>query len=148
METTIERHIDLNAPQSRVWQALTDHGQFGEWFRVKLEGPFVAGQPTGGHITWPNWEHLRMDVDVKELTPESYFSFTWHPYAIHPSHDYSHETPTLVEFKLVPTSTGTSLTVIESGFDKIPAERYADAFRMNSSGWEQQLNNIAEYLTH
>ena len=93
----IEKQIELKAPVSKVWRALTDYREFGEWFRVKLEGPFVVGQVAGGFITWPGYEHLRMEVVVQKIEPERFFSYTWHPYAIDPKVDYSKETPTLVE---------------------------------------------------
>ena len=146
MDNRIEKHIELKAPLSRVWQALTDYRQFGEWFRVNLEGPFVPGETARGYITWPGYEHLLMEVVVQKIEPEHLFSFTWHPYAIDPNVDYSKETPTLVEFKLAKTLTGTALTVTESGFEHIPRERFADAFRMNDSGWTQQLKNIETYV--
>jgi hypothetical protein len=41
---------------------------------------------------------------------------------------------------------GTLLTVVEYGFDKVPATRRLEAFRMNSGGWEAQLQNIARYV--
>ncbi|MBT9332874.1 SRPBCC family protein [Paracidobacterium acidisoli] len=146
MEHRIEKRIELKAPVSRVWKALTDHEQFGEWFRVKLEGPFVAGQTAGGYITWPGYEHMRMEVVVQKIEPEHYFSYTWHPYAVDAKKDYSQETPTLVEFHLKKTEEGTLLTVTESGFEKIPAERRLEAFRMNDGGWAQQMENIREYV--
>jgi len=146
MSNTLEKHIDLKAPVPLVWQALTDYRKFGQWFRVHLEGPFIPGQTTGGHITWPGYEHLRMEVIVAAIEPERHFSFHWHPYAIDPSKDYSQETPTLVEFKLAPIATGTSLTITESGFENLPSERFADAFRMNDQGWAQQLVNIETYV--
>jgi uncharacterized protein YndB with AHSA1/START domain len=146
MESVIEKQIEIRAPQSRVWQALTDYRQFSQWFRVHLEGPFIAGQTTYGQNAWPNYEHLRLEFAVKEIVPESYFSLNWHPFPLDPKRDYSQETPTLVEFKLSPTANGTLLVVVESGFDRIPADRYADAFRANSGGWTQQLNNIEEYV--
>jgi uncharacterized protein YndB with AHSA1/START domain len=142
----IEKQIDLKAPVSRVWRALTDYREFGEWFRVKLEGPFVAGQVAGGFITWPGYEHLRMEVVVQKIEPERYFSYTWHPYAIDPKMDYSQETPTLVEFRLEESAKGTLLKVTESGFDKIPSARRAEAFRMNENGWAQQLKNIESHV--
>src|SRR3981189_1853602 len=91
----IEKQIDLKAPVSRVWRALTDYREFGEWFRVKLEGPFVAGKEAQGQITHPGYEHLQMTMVVQKIEPERYFSYTWHPYAINPKVDYSQETPTL-----------------------------------------------------
>jgi uncharacterized protein YndB with AHSA1/START domain len=142
----IEKQIELKAPVSRVWRALTDYREFGEWFRVKFEGPFVAGQVSRGQITHPGYEHLRMEVVVQKIEPERYFSYTWHPYAIDAKVDYSKETPTLVEFRLEKNATGTLLKVTESGFDKIPSGRRAEAFRMNDNGWAQQLKNIESHV--
>jgi uncharacterized protein YndB with AHSA1/START domain len=87
-----------------------------------------------------------MEVVVQEMKPEHLFSYTWHPYAIEPGVDYSGETPTLVEFRLEETGDDTLLTLIESGFAKLPPERRAEAFRMNESGWAEQLENIARHV--
>jgi uncharacterized protein YndB with AHSA1/START domain len=147
MKDSIEKRIELNAPLPRVWQALTDHRQFGEWFRVKLEGPFVPGQVARGWILHPGFEHVRWEATVQEMRPQELFSFTWHPYAVDPNTDYSKETPTLVEFRLKPTATGTSLVITESGFDKIPPHRRMEALRMNEGGWAEQIENIAKYVS-
>ena len=146
MENKIEKQIELNAPVSRVWRALTDYREFGEWFRVALEGPFVVGQPARGHITWPGYEHLVWEAVVQKMEPERLFSFTWHPYAVDPKVDYSTEPPTLVGFRLEPTATGTRLTLTESGFENVPAHRRAEAFRMNEGGWAQQMKNIETHV--
>ena len=136
MTDRIEKTIEIKAPVSRVWQALTDYREFGTWFRVRLERPVRAGQGCGraDHLS-----RLRARADGgrgAEDEPERLFSFTWHPYAVDPEVDYSEETPTLVEFTLEPTAQGTLLRVVESGFDKIPAHRRDEAFRMNEGGWE------------
>jgi uncharacterized protein YndB with AHSA1/START domain len=146
MADRIEKQIEIAAPVSKVWRAITDSQQFGEWFLVKMEGPFVAGQPSSGQITHPGYEHVRMEIVIQAIEPETLFSFTWHPYALEPNVDYSHEPSTLIEFRLQPTATGTLLTVTESGFDKIPAARRDMAFRMNDSGWAQQVINIQNYV--
>jgi uncharacterized protein YndB with AHSA1/START domain len=143
----IEKQIELKAPPARVWRALTDHKEFGQWFRVNLEQPFIVGKTTRGRITYPGYEHLVMEVVVEKMEPDRLFSFRWHPYAVDPKVDYSKEPPTLVEFRLEKTATGTLLRVSESGFDAIPASRRAEAFRMNSGGWEQQLKNIDAHVT-
>jgi len=142
----IEKKIELKAPLSRVWRALTDYNEFGEWFGVKLAGPFVVGKTTRGKITYPGYEHLTMEVLVEKMEKERLFSFRWHPYAVDPKVDYSKEPMTLVEFLLEKTAAGTRLTVIESGFDQIPAKRRGEAFRMNSGGWEQQMKNIEKHV--
>jgi uncharacterized protein YndB with AHSA1/START domain len=147
MQNTIEKQIQIAAPVSRVWQALTDSRQFGEWFLVRMEGPFLAGQPAVGQITHPGYEHLRMKIVVNVIEPMTRFSFFWHPYAVDPKVDYEKEESTLVEFRLQPVADGTLLTVTESGFDKIPAERRADAFLRNENGWAQQMKNIQAYVS-
>jgi uncharacterized protein YndB with AHSA1/START domain len=146
MADRIEKRIELKAPVARVWRALTDYREFGEWFRVKIDGPFVPGEVSRGHITHPGYEHLQWEAVVTAMEPERLFSFTWHPYAIDPKVDYSTEPQTLVEFRLEKTAQGTLLTVAESGFDKIPAGRRPEAFRMNENGWAQQMKNIERYV--
>ncbi len=148
MSDRIEKTVELRAPLARVWRALTDHEEFGTWFRVRLEGPFLPGRSVQGHVTYPGYEHLRFEVMVKKMERERLFSFTWHPYAVDPKQDYSGEPPTLVEFTLAKTATGTKLTVVESGFDKLPAHRRDEAFRMNERGWGMQMENIARHLDH
>jgi len=146
MTDRIEKRIQLNVPVSRVWRALTDHREFGEWFRVKLDGPFVPGQLSRGHITYPGYEHLQWEAAVRAMEPERLFSFTWHPYAVNPAVDYSTEPPTLVEFRLESNSGGTLLVLTESGFDAIPPGRREEAFRMNDGGWTEQMKNIEQHV--
>ncbi len=142
----IEKQIELNAPLQRVWEALTDYHQFGQWFRVQLEVPFVVGRRAYGQITYPGYEHVRMEVEVVAMEPMSRFAFTWHPYAVDPQVDYASEPPTMVEFRLQPSECGVLLFVTESGFDAIPAGRRDEAFRMNDGGWSAQVKNIENYV--
>ena len=100
IELRIEKKIERQAPVSRVWRALTDYREFGEWFRVQLNSPFVAGEVTRGQITFPGFEHARFEAVVQKLEPETLFSYTWHPYSVDPAVDYSNEPSTLVEFRL------------------------------------------------
>ncbi len=126
----IEKHIELKAPVSRVWRALTDYREFGEWFRAKVDGPFVPGQVSRGQITYPGYEQYKWEAVVQKMEPERLFSFTWHPYALDLARDYSKEPPTLVEFRLEKMPGGTLLEVTESGFDKLPADRRNEAFAL------------------
>jgi uncharacterized protein YndB with AHSA1/START domain len=146
MSDSIEKRIELAAPVSRVWRALTDHREFGEWFRVKLDRPFVRGQIVRGHITYPGYEHVKWEATVQKIEPERLFSFTWHPYAVDPAVDYASEPTTLVEFRLEPKDGGTVLFLTESGFDAIPKHRRFEAFRMNERGWTEQMTNIARHV--
>lgn len=143
----IEKQAELKAPVARVWRAITDYREFGEWFRVKLEGPFEAGKEAKGQVLYPGYEHLVWRAVVQKIEPERLFSFTWHPYAVDPNADYSTETPTLVEFRLEPTASGgTRVTVTESGFGELPAARRDEAFLRNDGGWTQQMKNIEAHV--
>jgi uncharacterized protein YndB with AHSA1/START domain len=143
----IERQIHIKAPRSKVWHAISNAESFGDWFRVSLKGKrFVVGEAIEGKLLYPGYEHITWHVVVERIEPESLFSFRWHPYAIDPSGDYSHEPTTLVVFELEETRDGTLLHLTESGFDEIPASRRSEAFRMNSNGWDAQMVNIEKYV--
>ncbi len=142
----IEKTVVLSAPRSKVWQAISVAEKFGSWFGVKLEGTFKPGTPIGGRITHPKYEHLTMILEVERIEPEHYFSYRWHPYAIDEKVDYSSEPTTLVEFRLEDVKNGTQLTIVESGFDRVPLARRAEAFRMNDNGWSQQVVAIERYV--
>ena len=147
MADRIEKQILLRAPRSRVWRAISDKAEFGEWFRVKFPpGTFAAGEKVSGQITYPGYEHLVMDIQLVDVEPERRLSYRWHPYAID-SNDYSGEPTTLVTFTLEEAPEGTLLTIVESGFDQIPLPRRDEAFKMNDSGWTQQTKNIERHVT-
>jgi len=142
----IERRILLRAPRSRVWRALTDPVEFGTWFGVKVEGTFAPGARVTGTITHKGYEHIRWDITIERMEPERLFAWRWHPYAIEPGVDYSSETPTLVVFELEEVEGGTQLGVVESGFDRVPLARRAQAYRMNGEGWTWQMQSIERHL--
>lgn len=142
----IEKEIVLRAPRAKVWRAITDSREFGKWFGAEMKDPFVAGARAEGKITSPGYEHLTLEVHVERMEPEHLFSWRWHPYAVDPHQDYSNEPTTLVVFELEEVPQGTRVKVTESGFDRIPLARRAEAFRMNSAGWAAQLQNIARYV--
>jgi uncharacterized protein YndB with AHSA1/START domain len=143
----IEKEILLKAPRSRVWRALSDAEEFGDWFGVALRGKtFTAGQRVAGPITYPGYEHIGFDVLIERIEPEQLLSLRWHPYAVDPSVDYSKEPTTLVVFELKEVEGGTLLSVVESGFDRIPSSRRLEAYRMNSGGWDEQMKNIENHV--
>jgi uncharacterized protein YndB with AHSA1/START domain len=153
----IEKHVWLSASPARVWKALTDAKEFGDWFGVKFDGPFVAGAPVRGVIvpTKADPEIATMqepyagktfEITVDRIEPQRLFSFRWHPYAIEPGIDYSNEPTTLIVFTLEEKPNGVLLTVVESGFDQIPLDRRAKAFTANEGGWEKQMTLIEKHL--
>jgi uncharacterized protein YndB with AHSA1/START domain len=153
----IEKSVLLNAPRARVWNALTDSKEFGQWFGVRFEGPFVAGSPVRGAIAPTSvdpevaklqqpYAGMTFEITIDRIEPQRLFSFRWHPYAIEPGVDYSKEPTTLIVFTLEEKPDGVLLTVTESGFDRIPLERRAKAFEANEGGWAKQMTLIKKYL--
>lgn len=143
----IEKNVKLAAPRSRVWRAIADSKQFGEWFGVKLDDEFAEGKSVRGPIQHKGYEHIIIDMQIERMEPERYFSYRWHPHAIDPKNDYSKEPTTLVEFFLEDADGGTAMKIVESGFDRIPLARRAEAFRGNDNGWTGQAKAIAAYVT-
>jgi uncharacterized protein YndB with AHSA1/START domain len=143
----IEKQVFLKAPRSRVWRAVVDADEFGAWFGVRLQGAFAEGVTIRGQITYPGYEHVTMEMRVERIEPERYFAYRWHPYAIDPAVDYSSEPTTLVEFTLEEAEGGTRLTILESGYDRVPLARRAEAFRMNEQGWTEQTRNIERHVS-
>jgi uncharacterized protein YndB with AHSA1/START domain len=143
----IERKVLLKASRARVWRALSDAEEFGNWFGVNFKGrTFVAGKSVHGNITHPGYEHLVMEVLIERVEPERLLSWRWHPAAIEPSVDYSQEPTTLVVFELAEADGGILLTVVESGLDQIPLARRATVLRLNTSGWDGQMRNIERHV--
>jgi uncharacterized protein YndB with AHSA1/START domain len=143
----IERRILIKATRARVWRAVADAAEFGSWFGVDFKGKtFVAGKSVQGKITYPGYEHLTMEVLIDQVVPERLLSWRWHPAAIDPAVDYSQEPTTLVVFELEEVEGGVMLSVVESGLDKIPLERRATVLRLNSSGWDAQMENVKKHV--
>ena len=142
----IVKVVELAAPISKVWQAVTDHNQFGAWFRVSLEGPFVPGQVTSGSMTYPGHEGLLWRALVERMEPEHLFVFSWYPYEEDPGEDLATGPSTQVSFKLEATARGTRLTITESGFASLDDPRALEALRRNSEGWEIQVGHITAHV--
>jgi|SRR6185312_5324082 len=167
MTDRIEKYVVLRAPVSRVWRALTDAKEFGRWFGIQLEGAFVAGEPIRGTFAAAIDDAMILEAQkraglapskvkfpepdsvfctVERIEPERYFSFRWIPYGIDAEIDPKNEPTTLVEFRLEPCAEGTALTIVESGFDRVPAHRRERALRMNDGGWTAQAENVRKYV--
>lgn len=153
----IEKQILLRAPRERVWRAVSDSREFGSWFGLAIDGPFVPGSRITGRIAPttvdPQVAKLQkphagtvFELWIERIEPLRLFSFRWHPYAVESGIDYSKEETTLVVFELAEAAGGTLLTISESGFDRIPLARRAKAFAANEGGWSHQVRLIEKYL--
>jgi uncharacterized protein YndB with AHSA1/START domain len=146
MTDRIEKQFAVAAPRSRVWRALADAREFGAWFGVELDRGFAPGATVRGRLTSPKYQHITLEVIIDRMEPETYFSYRWHPAAIDETMDYAAEPLTLVEFRLADSGEGTIITIVESGFDALPATRRAEAFRMNEGGWNGQSRKLAAHV--
>ena len=142
----IEKVVDLAAPVERVWRAITDHKEFGEWFRVRLDGPFKVGAMTTGNITYPGHEDVEWVSTTERMEHKRLFAFSWPPSAIDPDTEYGADAKVLVEFRLEPIETGTRLTITESGFQQFPESKRLETLRSNTEGWDIQAKNIAAHV--
>lgn len=142
----IEKRVVTGATPSRVWRAISNAKEFGTWFGIRFDGEFTEGATLLGQMTVPGYEHLRVEMRIERIEPERYFAYRWHPNATDPAVDYSAEPMTLVEFTLEEVEDGTAVTIVESGFDRIPLARRAEAFRMNDRGWGEQIQNLARHV--
>lgn len=142
----IEKVVDLAAPVDKVWRAITDHREFGAWFRVHLNEPFKVGETTTGHITYPGYEHMQWVSVTERMDHERLFAFSWPPSAIDPDTDYGEDAKVRVEFRLEPLGEGTRLTITETGFQQFPEARRLEALRSNTEGWDIQARNIAAHV--
>jgi uncharacterized protein YndB with AHSA1/START domain len=157
MSDMIEKGALLRAPPARVWSAVSDARQFGSWFGVELDGPFVEGRELTGRIvpTTVDPEVAKLQephrgkpfaFTVERIEPMRRITFRWHPFAIDPKVDYSKEPMTTIVFALEEAEGGTRLTITESGFDGIPLARREQAHRANEGGWEHQLRLVGKYV--
>lgn len=146
MADRIVRDVELKAPVARVWRALSDHEEFGQWFLVRLDGPFRPGAVSTGMITYPGYEHYPWRALVERIEPERFFSFRWHDANPDSGLDIAAQPTTLVEFLLEPSGDGTRLTITESGFEALSDQRRPIVLRNNTEGWDIQAGNIAAHL--
>jgi uncharacterized protein YndB with AHSA1/START domain len=145
MDDRITTSVELKASIERVWRALTDHQEFGAWFKVRLDQSFVAGSESTGQMTYPGFEHVPWKAEVVAMEKPKLFSFRW-PHMDEEQRVRDDWPWTLVEFRLKPIAGGTRLTVTESGFDALPSARRAESYRMNEQGWAEQMGNIKAHV--
>lgn len=143
---SIYREIEIAAPMTHVWNALTDHKELAKWFCAKADKPFKVGEVSRGKIVGCGHDDLPWASEIVAMDPETYFAWKWHP-GIDKGSDRDAER-TLVEFRLKPTDTGTLLSVRESGFENVPAAKRAEILAGNNAGWDAQLANLEGHFEH
>ncbi|MDQ3269776.1 MAG: SRPBCC family protein [Pseudomonadota bacterium] len=153
----IVKQVVLDAPLERVWHAVTDSRAFGAWFGAEVEGDFQAGARLRAKIrptrvdaeiarSQEPYEGMEFVLAVERVEPMRLFSFRWHPGSNEAGPDTPDAEMTLVEFVLEDTRQGVRLTITESGFERVPLARRAQAIADNTGGWAAQAGLIAKYL--
>jgi uncharacterized protein YndB with AHSA1/START domain len=142
---SITRQIQIDSDPQCVWDALSDATAFGEWFRVKLDGPFVVGETTTGKMTYPGHEGVPWTSVTEVMEQPRRFVFRWPDCP--PGEDAGPDTVWLtVEFTLQPQGGGTLVTVTETGFAALPEDRRVSMLRDNAEGWEIQTANLKHHV--
>lgn len=153
----IEKQVVLRAPLQRVWRAISDAEEFGRWFGVRFDGPFVAGASVTAAITPTTVDDevaarqephtgARSTWQIVAIEPPRRFAYRWHPFAVDAGVDYEREPTTLVEFTLAERPDGVLLTITESGFEAIPPARRGPSFEANGEGWAIQTTLVRKYI--
>lgn len=146
MKDRIERAITVKAPIDRVWTALTDHREFGTWFRVRLQGPFLLGQVTRGEISEPGYEGWPFWAVPVTMEAPHLFAFDWPAEVDVTPEMRGPGRSTRVEFRLQAVEGGTRITISESGFAALPPDKALAKFRDNEGGWAIQADRIGAHV--
>jgi uncharacterized protein YndB with AHSA1/START domain len=116
----------LRARRDRVWDTISDAGQFGFWFGAEFNGQFAVGTPLPGRII-PTRSHAGIgraqqpylgatfEISIERVEPMSSFAFSWRPLTTASGDSCPAEPATLVALELEETTGGTNLTITESG---------------------------------
>lgn len=144
MTDRIEKTTFIRAPIDKVWRAISDHREFGTWFKVDLDGPFVAGERSTGKMTYPGYEGFPWLAWVIAVDAPHRLAFEWTPGTEVPD-DPETAPRTSVEFRLAPEGDGTRLQIVEAGFEALPEAMRESALRSNTQGWDAQTENLRRH---
>jgi len=127
----IKKEIVINAPAAKVWEHITDPKKIEGWFR-----PNTFDARVGAEITI----HCTADDDkifgvVKEVVPLKKLVYTFESHLT--------KVETLVTITLVQEGENTRLTLVHSGWDKLPPDEQGIS-DMFDSGWGGFLKNLQE----
>ncbi|MEM7020702.1 MAG: SRPBCC family protein [Pseudomonadota bacterium] len=142
----IVRTIVLKAAITKVWQAISDARQFEQWFRCKIDGTFQIGEIVTCYSTYEDSENFTWQKRVVAIEPERYFAFNWTPGETGADMYKDSTGQTMVEFELESIGEKTQLVIRESGFADLPEAYRARSFRINTGGWDAQVENITVFF--
>jgi len=149
MQDRIEKRIQLNAAPARVWQALSDAREFGQWFRAEVSGELREGAVVGCRSLYPGTEHMRWEMRILALEEGRRIVWEWPAFdpVAFPG-DPASDAKLRVEIMLEPVDSGTRLTLVEIGFAALPAGSALAVWQRNEGGWTMQLDNIEAHVSN
>ena len=136
---TVSRTIHINAPVEKVWAAITEPEHLAQWFpQNAVLQPATVGA-TGafafdGYGTFP--------VIIEAVEPLASISYRW-------GNDNAapiplEEASTVFTFTLAAVENGTTLTVVETGFENLTDPQ--GSLEGNRGGWDFELDELVAYL--
>lgn len=136
---TITRSLDVPAPISLVWRHLTDPASIEAWWGHPAV--FPGGLREGVTGTFEH-EGERWPVAIRVLGRERTLAFRWGEIG------EAEPGPTAcdVRFDLEPLGDGTRVTVVESGWMRVPGDVRDDRMRGNATGWEMALDGLRRHV--
>jgi len=142
MQDSIVKVIIVKAPKKRVYNAIADPKQITKWFPDAVEdGSLEAGQRP-----FLRFGDFKTRIYVEAANPFDYFAYRWVPGGVAVLGDVLKESNTLVEFFIDETPEGTKVTLKESGFASLPADRAKVAREMMDGGWTGMMERLEKEL--
>jgi uncharacterized protein YndB with AHSA1/START domain len=143
----VRRTVTIAAPPEKVWAAITDPVHLVRWFGQRAELPELAVGARGmlgfdGYGDFP--------LRIEELDPPHTIAYRWSndnatpPLDPEAPDDEVFTRSTVFRFTLEPVPEGTTLTVVESGFDSLTDP--ASAMANNRGGWTDELDELVAYV--
>ena len=142
VQDQIVRDIEINAPITKVWQAVTQPEHLGTWFG---DSGATVDFRVGGEMKLVWKEHGEALCLIEEIDEPYRFAWRW---SIGSDDKPGIGNSTLIVFTLEEAGSVTKLRVVESGFTKlgIPAEDQAKHQADNTGGWHEEIAELKTYV--
>lgn len=137
---TITRSLEIEAPRERVWRHLTDPASIETWWGhpADLPGGVRAGV-TGAF----EHEGQRFPIALRIVEAPATFAFRWGAFGeAEPGPEACD-----VRFDLEPAARGTTrITVVESGWMRVPAAQRDERMDQDVPGWERVIDDLRAHV--
>jgi uncharacterized protein YndB with AHSA1/START domain len=136
---SIERSVWIAAPRERVWRAITDPEQIGQWFSPGTQWGGTGLEVGGRMFVLDPESGAEMYTQVVEAVEPPYRLVTRSmpepPEVVH-----------VTTWQLEEENGGTRLVLTHSGYELEPVEARAINMEQNAFGFGMMLDNLAAYI--